>query len=58
MMGRRQKLDGMGQDAVSGWRRYTRFRAGERAYAKRRLNRQERRRAHLDVRHVVHSEII
>ena len=57
MMGRRQKLDGIGQDAVSGWRHYIHFRPGERVYAKRRLNRQERRRAHLDVRCVVRSEI-
>ncbi len=57
MMGRRQKLDGIGHDAVSGWRHYIHFRTGERAYAKRRLNRQERHRAHLDVQRVVRSEI-
>ena len=57
MMGRRQKLDGLGQDAVSGWRRYIHFRAGERVYAKRRLNRQERHSARLNVQCVVRTEI-
>lgn len=45
MMGRRQKLDGTTADAVTGWRKVIKFRRGERAYAKKRLNRQERRSA-------------
>lgn len=45
MMGRRQKLDGIGSDAVTGWRRLLNFHAGERTYAKKRLNRKKRREA-------------
>jgi hypothetical protein len=57
MMGRRQELDGIGSDAVAGWRRLLSFRAGERAYAKTRLNRKERRTARQAVKKLAGIEI-
>jgi hypothetical protein len=57
MMGHRQELDGIGSDAVAGWRRLLYFRAGERSYAKTRLNRKERRTARQAVKKLTGTEI-
>jgi len=44
-MGKRRMVGGAEQDAFSGWRRFIRFRPGERALIKRKANRRERRSA-------------
>lgn len=44
-MGKRRMVGGVEQDAFSGWRRFIRFRPGERALIKRKANRRERRSA-------------
>lgn len=45
-MGHRDKLiDGDEYDAVSGWRRYLKFKPGQRKAAKNAINRRDRRRA-------------
>ncbi len=41
-MNRTKLIDGMEQDAVSGWRHVIKFRPGQRAYAKRKIRRRER----------------
>lgn len=51
MMGHRQRLiDGDEHDAVTGWRRYLRWRPGERSAVKRRIRRRERHEAALKIR--------
>lgn len=44
MMGHREKLKGgLEFDALTGWRRFYKFKAGERKYAKNKLTRRVRR---------------
>lgn len=42
-MGKRRMVGGAEYDAFTGWRRFIRFRPGERALIKRKANRRERR---------------
>jgi hypothetical protein len=49
-MGHRQRLTGMEQDALTGWRRVMFWRPGERARIKRGARRRERREAKRAIR--------
>lgn len=49
-MTRTKLIDGIEQDAVSGWRHVIKFRPGQRAYAKRKIRRRARTEGREEIR--------